>query len=180
VHYQEARKRSIGKRILGAAIAIPALVSTVISFLKMVYFRLDDGTQFGAALARPFKQAVYWIYEQTQLLGFFWDHSPVPDQFNLLDIQNLYALIIYSGIFVGAALYASGRKMAARLAVINEKIEDQLIEESVKGANGRSREEIEKTTAIPSNSVFAQAHQLYLAPVIVGVIVAAVVAIIGI
>lgn len=49
-----------------------------------------------------------------------------------------------------------------------------------KGANGRSREEIEKTTAIPSNSIFVQAHQLYLAPVIVGVIVAAVVAIIGI
>lgn len=180
MHYQEARKRSIVKKILGAAIAIPALISTVISFLKMVYFRLDDGTQFGAALARPFKQAVSWIYEQTQFLIFFWDHSPVPDQLNLSEVQNLYALIIYSGIFVGVALYASGRKMAARLAVINEKIEDQLIEESVKGANGRSREEVERTTAIPSNSVFAQAHQLYLAPVIVGVIVAAVVAILGI
>lgn len=180
MHYQEARERSNVKRILGVAIAAPSLVSTVISFLKMVYFRLDDGTQFGSALARPFKQAVSWVYEKTQFLNFFWDHSPVPDQFNLSEIQNLYALIIYFGIFVGVASYASGRKMAARLAVIDKKIEDQLIEESVKGANGRSRQEIEQSTAIPSNSVFAQAHQLYLAPIIVGIIVAVFVGLLGI
>ena len=180
MHYQGARKRSIVKRIIGAAIVFPALISTVISFLKMLYFRLDDGTRFGSALARPFKQAVSWVYEQTQFLGFFWDHSPVPDQFNLSEIQNLYALIVYFGIFVGAALYASGRKMAARLAVIDEKIENQLIEESVKGVHGRSRKEIEQSTAIPSSSVFTQAHQLYLAPIIVGIIVAVFVGVLGI
>ena len=180
MNYQAARTRSNVKRAIGAVIAIPACVSTAISLLKMIYFRLDDGSQLGAALTRPFKQAVAWTYEKTQFLSFFWDHSPVPDQFNLSEIQNLYALIIYSGIFVGAAFYASGRKMAVRIAVIDEKIEDQLIEESLKGSSARSREEIEQSTSIPTNSVFAQAHQLYFAPLIVGIIVAAVVAILEI
>jgi len=180
MHYQEARKWLIIKKILGAAIAIPALISTVISFLKMIYFRLDDGTQLGAALAQPFKMIVFWVYEKTQFLNFFWDHSPVPDQLNLSDIQNLYALIIYFGIFVGAALYASGHKMGARLAIIKVKIEDQLIEESVTGFNKRTREEIEQSMVIPSNSIFSQVHQLYLAPVVAGVVVATIIAIIGV
>lgn len=180
MQYQEAKKRSIVKRVIGAAVVFPALISTVISFLKMLYFRLDDGTRFGSALARPVKNAVYSVYEQTQSLSFFWKHSPVPDQFNLSEIQNLYALIIYFSIFVGVALYASGRKLATRLAVIDEKIENQVIEESLKGVHGRSRVEIERSMAIPSNSVFTQAHQLYLAPIIVGVLVAVLVGVLGI
>lgn len=166
--------------MLGAAIIAPTIISTAISFLKMIYFRLDDGTQLGSMIARPFKQLISWIYQNTQALNFFWENSPTPNHMVLSETHNAYFLAIYLLVFVGFALYASGAKMASRLSKINEKIENQLIEESLKGAGARSREEIERSTEIPSNSIFTQLHQLYLAPVITAVIGAAIIKIAGV
>lgn len=146
----------------------------------MVYFRLDDGTQLGGMIARPFKELVIVIYQKTQYLSFFWERSPAPNHTNFSEPHNFYFMIIYLLIFVGFAFYASGAKLASRLAEINEKIENQLIEESIKGNNARSREEIEKETDIPSNSIFSQFHEMYLAPVITALVGAALIKLIGV
>ena len=180
MNFKDARKKSIRKRVLGAAIIVPSMISTGISFLKMLYFRLDDGTQLGGMIARPFKELINWIYQNTQYLSLFWEKSPTPNHMVLSEPHNLYFIVIYLLIFVGFAFYASGAKLASRLAEINEKIENQLIEESIKGAGARSREEIERTTEIPSSSIFSQLHQLYLAPVITAVIGAVLIKVIGV
>jgi predicted permease len=180
LNFKDTRKKSIRKRLLGAAIIVPSVISTGISFLKMVYFRLDDGTQLGGMIARPFKELINWIYQNTQYFSFFWEKSPTPNHMVLSEPHNLYFMVIYLLIFVGFAFYASGAKLASRLKEINEKIENQLIEESIKGAGARSREEIESTTEIPSSSIFSQLHQLYLAPVITAVIGAVLIKIIGV
>lgn len=180
VNFKDAKSKSVRKRLLGAAITIPAVVSTGVSFLKMIYFRLDDGSQLGSMIARPFKELTSWAYQHTPYLNFFWEHSPLPDHLNFSEVQNYYFLAIYLLIFIGAALYASGAKLSYRLAKISEKIEDQILEESIKGTAARSREEIERSTEIPSNSVFSQFHQLYLAPVVTALLGAALVKILGI
>jgi len=180
VNFKDSKNKSIRKRVLGAAIIVPAITSSAVSFLKMVYFRLDDGTRLGSMIARPFKDLTSWIYQNTPYLNFFWENSPVPDHLNLANMQNFYFLAIYLLIFIGFAFYASGAKLSSRLATINEKIENQLIEESIKGAGARSREDIERSTEIPSNSIFSQIHQLYLAPVVTGIIGAVLIKVIGV
>ncbi|MFG0763337.1 YniB family protein [Aeromonas media] len=180
LNFREARKKSIQKRLLGVTIIVPSVISTVISFLKMVFFRLDDGTHLGGMIARPLKEMINWVYQNTQYLSLFWEKSPTPNHMVLSEPHNLYSMIIYLLIFVGFAFYTSGAKLALRLAEINEKIENQLIEESIKGAKARSREEIEFTTAISSISIFSQLHQLYFAPVVTAVIGAVIIKFIGV
>jgi hypothetical protein len=146
----------------------------------MTYFRIDDGSQLGGIISRPLKAIFSWAYENTQqYIGWFWNHSPTPSLRNLTDPENGYFLGIYLLIFIGMAFWASGTKLAKRLRDINRKIEDQIIEESIKGERARTREQIEKETEIPTSSIFSQFHQLYLAPIIVGLVIALIVKIIG-
>ena len=179
MNFKEARKKVVTKRIIGAAIAVPTIISTAVSFLKMLYFRLDDGSQMGSAIARPFKQLVYWVYENTQFLGVFWRQSPTPNQMELSDPQNIYFMAIYILFFIGLAFIASGNKLSRRLFKINQKIEDQLIEESIKGSGGRSRLQIEESTQVPSSTIFSQLHQLYIAPVVTAVAGAIIIKLVG-
>ena len=147
----------------------------------MVYFRIDDGSQFGGIIARPFKALVSWVYENTyQFFGWFWEYSPTPDQMHLIKPENGHFFAIYLLFFIGVAFFASGNKLALRLSDINQKIEDQVIEESIKGQKARDREQIEKETEIPSSSIFSQFHQLYLAPIVVGIIVALLLKLMGV
>lgn len=180
MNFKEARNKSALKKSLGVLICLPATISTIISFLKMVYYRIDDGSRFGSAIARPFKQLVSSVYEKTQFLIWFWNNSPTPNQRDLSESSNFYFLLVYLSIFVGLALYASGKKLSARLAKISEKIENLLIEESMKGVTARNRDEIERSTEIPQSSIFSQLHQLYLAPIITALIGAALVKALGV
>ena len=98
---------------------------------------------------------------------------------NLLDSQNLYFITIYVLLFIGLAFLSSGRRLSIQLANINKSIENQMIEESIRGNYARSREQIEQSTQIPSLNVFSQFHQYYLAPLITAVIGAIIIKLIG-
>ena len=173
MNIQQARQKVLVKRIVGTAISASSVLSTAVSLLKMLYFRLDDGTQFGGMLAKPFKELVYWIYQNTyQSFGWFWEYSPTPNFKDLADYENGLFLTIYLLVFVGFAFIASANILAERLKRIRSKIEDQIIEESMRGQNTRTREQIERETDIPPSSIFSQFHQLYFAPIVVGVIAA--------
>ena len=113
-------------------------------------------------------------------MNVFWEHSPTPNYMNLSEPQNINFIIIYISLFFGFAFLASAKKLSNRLAAINEKIENQLIEESLRGGAIRTREEIENSTVIPSNTIFSQFHQLYLAPIVTAIAGAILIKLIGI
>ena len=110
MNFHEAKSKVWTYKIIGIFIALPAITSTVISILKMLYFRLEDGTAIGAAIARPFKQLVQVVYENTQALILFWQRSPTPTLDELLSKQNFYFLTFYILVFVGLAFFTSGGK----------------------------------------------------------------------
>lgn len=170
--FAQEQKKIMSKLAVGIVIAIFAGLSTIVSLLKMLYFRLDDGSNIGGILARPFKQFVEWAYQHThQHLGWFWEHSSTPDIKDIFNIENGYFGANYLMIFVGVALVSSALSHRKRLQEIRRKIDDQLIEESIRGESARSREQIERDIEIPSSSFFAQFHQLYIAPIIVGLLI---------
>ena len=166
MNFHEAKSKVWTYKIIGVLIALPAITSTIISMLKMLYFRLEDGT----AIARPFKQLVSVVYENTQALAFFWQRSPTPILDELMSRQNVYFLVFYILVFVGLAFFTSGGNLNRRLRKINQKIEDQLIAESLKGDGGRNRQQIEDSIDVQPSTIFSQFHQLYLAPIVVAVV----------
>lgn len=170
LNFYQAQKKARSKKMIGILIVVPTVISTIISILKMLYFRMDNGSKIGGAIAGAFKNLVSPIYENTQFLNFFWTYSPTPDQMHLGNPNNIYFIIIYMAFFVGIAFLASGKKLTIRLIKISEKIENQIIEASIRGKSHRTREQIEQLTDIPSPSIFSQFHQLYFAPVVTAVI----------
>lgn len=170
MNFHEAKSKVWTYKVIGVLIALPAITSTIISMLKMLYFRLENGTAMGAAIARPFKQLVHVVYENTQALTLFWQRSPTPTLDELLSKQNFYFLAVYFLVFVGLAFFTSGGKLNRRLRMINQKIEDQLIAESIRGDGCRNRQQIEESIEVPSSTIFSQFHQLYLAPIVVAVV----------
>jgi hypothetical protein len=170
MNYQEAKSKVRSYTIIGITIALPSTISTIISMLKMLFFRLDDGTTIGTIIAEPIKYLVLLINENTQALDFFWQQSPTPVLHTLINKQNLFFIAINILLFIGLAIFSAGRKLNRRLNKINQNIEEQLISESIKGCGGRNRRQLEEHIEISSSTIFPQFHQLYLAPVVVAVV----------
>lgn len=174
--YDDAKKIIITKRVLGLPILFLASLSSSISALKMFYFGLDNGNQISVIMMQPIKNIVYLIYTNTRFLDFFWSYSPTPVPRNFFSSENITCISIYLLIFVGMTLIKSARSLALRIAKIDKKIEDELIRDSVKGIPVRKRQEVQDQITVPESSSqwYTQFHNMYLAPIIVGVIVAAI------
>ncbi len=82
----------------------------------------------------------------TPFLNFFWYNSPLPDFHHSL---NIGFWIIFILVFVGMALQASGARMARQAKFLREGIEDQLILEQAKGADGLTREQLAERIVVP-------------------------------
>jgi hypothetical protein len=171
--YKQAKSKVFRNWIIGIVIVVPASLSTIISALKMFYFSLDGVDPLSHALAQPIKRLVELIYQNTRFLEYFWMYSPLPSPKVLLTSQNVYFLIGYLMIFVGMAFIASARSFSARLSMIDKQIEDEMIKASVMGNRVRRQQEIQDSIPIDKPNSVAQFHTLYLAPVIAGVIIAA-------
>jgi hypothetical protein len=172
--YNEAKKEIYKKRILGVAIVSLSSLSTVVSVLKMFYFSLDGGDQLSHAFAQPIKRLVELVYKNTHFLEYFWSYSPTPSPKLLLNIQNSYFLAGYVMIFFGIGFLTSAKALSARLAAIDKHVEDEMIKASVTGNRIRQREEIQDSIPVKKPDYFAQFQSLYFAPIIAGVIVAAI------
>ena len=171
--YKQAMRKIYRNWIIGISIVVPSSLSSIVSVLKMFYFSLDGVDPLSHALAQPIKWLVELIYQHTRFLEYFWVYSPLPSPKVLLSSQNAYFFTGYVVIFVGIAFIASAKALSARLTTINKQIEDEMIKASVTGNRIRRQQEIQDSIPINKPDFVAQFHTLYLAPVIAGVIIAA-------
>lgn len=170
MNYQQALNKSRLKRIIGFIILLIGIISSTISILRMLYFNFDDGTVISGALSKVFKNLISLIYENTQFLNIFWENCPTPNLNQLYTQDNIYFILLYILIFIGSAVYSSGKKLAIRLSEINTMIENELIHESIRDGERRTRQEMQNNANINDSSIFSQVHQLYIAPLIITVI----------
>ncbi len=172
--YDEARKKVFIRWLLGAPIVIASSASSIISALKMFYFGLDNGDSLSSAIAKPIKQLVSLGYDHTRFLELLWTHSPTPNPRDLFSSGTITSFFIYLCIFLGITLIGSARSLSARLAAIDKEIENELIRESIKGSTPPRREEIQARVSVSKSGWLSHLHTLYLAPIIVGLVVAAI------
>lgn len=162
--YQQAGRVAIVKRIAGWIIFIPALISTLISLLGFLEKSREQRDGINAVMQDFAHVMIDMIRFNTGFLSGFWSHSPVPD-FN--HHSNILFWVIYALIFVGLALQASGGRMARQTRFLRESIEDQMILENARGAEGQSRDQLEAKIVVPRHTIFLQFFPLYILPVII-------------
>ncbi|GAL60047.1 YniB family protein [Pseudescherichia vulneris] len=162
--YQQAGRIAVLKRVLGWVIFIPAVVSTLISVFKFMYDHSEKQPGINAVMLDFAHVMIEMMRFNTPFLNVFWYNSPTPDFHHKL---NIGFWVIYALIFVGLALQASGARMSRQTRFLREGVEDQLILEKAKGADGLTREQIESRIVVPRHTIFLQIFPLYVLPVIV-------------
>ncbi len=168
--YQQAGRVAVLKRILGWVVFIPALLSTIISLLNFVYEHSKAQQGINAVMLDFVHVMVDMVRFNTSFLNMFWYNSPVPVLGQGVTSANIVFFIIYWLIFVGLALQASGARMSRQVKHIREGIQDQLILEQAKGAEGRTKQQIEERIVLPRHTIFVQYFPLYILPIILAVI----------
>ncbi|WP_455819576.1 YniB family protein [Pseudomonas cerasi] len=162
--YQQAGRVAIIKRIAGWIIFIPALLSTLISLLGFLEKSREQRQGINAVMQDFAHVMIDMIRFNTGFLSGFWAHSPVPD-FN--QRMNVLFWIIYALIFVGLALQASGARMWRQTRFLRESLEDRMIMEKARGAEGQSRQQLEDKIVVPHHTIFLQIFPLYILPLII-------------
>lgn len=178
--YRDIKKKILKHRVAGILIIVLVSLSTVISLLKMLYYSSSGTDQVAQFLDQPIRQIVEFLYKHTHpFLEYFWKYSPTPSPKNLIDMQNGYFLAIYLMSFIGIAYLASARDWSRRLREIDKQIQDEMIKASITGHRIRQRQEIEDSIPIDRDGLPNQFHTLYLAPIIVGITIAAMTKLMG-
>ncbi len=167
--YQQAGRLAVIKRLAGWIIFIPALLSTLISLLKFLYQHSEQNKGINAVMADFFHVIIDMIRFNTPFLNVFWFNSPQPVFDTGLIIGNIGFWIIYILIFVGLALQASGARMSRQVRYIREGIENQLVLEHAKGADGYNRSQLEEKIVMPHHTILLQIFPLYILPIIIAV-----------
>ncbi|MGE9552194.1 YniB family protein [Erwinia amylovora] len=164
--YQQAGRVAILKRVAGWIIFILALISTLISLMGFLEKSREKREGINAVMQDFSHVMIDMVRFNTGFLNSFWNNSPVPD-FN--QGGNVSFWIIYVLIFVGLALQASGARMWRQSRHLKEGIEDQMILENARGAEGRSRQQLEEKIVVPRHTIFLQFFPLYILPVVIAV-----------
>ncbi|OEC34390.1 YniB-like protein [Pseudomonas cuatrocienegasensis] len=171
MNYRQAKRKAANQAIIAFVVMVSGLIASIVSAMKMIYFRLDDGTALSGMLTAPLKNLISYLYYQPWFPEWLWQICPTPNPFAITDPENIKFLVVYAAIFVGAAISAGARKSKVRLAKINEEIENELLRQSLRGeSTSNSRASMEENAVIPQQSIFSQVHQLYLAPIVVTII----------
>ena len=165
--YQQAGRTAILERIAGWVIFIPAVISTLISVSKFIYEHSAKQPGIDAVMMDFVHVMVEMMRFNTPFLNIFWYNSPQPDFHNGL---NIMFWIIYALIFVALALQDSGARMSRQAKYLREGVNDQLILEKAKGAEGLSREALEARVEVPRHTILVQFFPLYILPIIIIVI----------
>ncbi|WP_230351695.1 YniB family protein [Lelliottia sp. WAP21] len=162
--YQQAGRIAVLKRIAGWVIFIPAVISTLISILKFMYEHSEKQAGINAVMLDFAHVMIEMMRFNTPFLNVFWFNSPMPD---FHQKTNVLFWVIYALIFVALALQASGARMSRQARFLREGVEDQLILEQAKGADGLTREQIESRIVVPHHTIFLQIFPLYILPVLI-------------
>ena len=162
--YQQAGRIAVVKRLAGWIIFIPAVISTLISLLKFMYEHSEKQPGINAVMLDFAHIMIDMMRFNTPFLNFFWYNSPLPD---FQHQANITFWLIFILIFVGLALQASGARMSRQARFLREGIQDQLILEQAKGADGPTKAQLEERIVVPRHTIFLQIFPLYILPVIV-------------
>lgn len=170
--FQNRKYVAFFKILLGLIIAALAMISTLISLLKGIYFSMQN-----SLLSPVLNTPIEYVYAKTKsFMSLFWLYSPIIDILNQFNKNMIIFILVYLLFIVGMMFFSSGKEYLSLVARVNKEMyEKGLINEIIGVDNKQEIQEKLFTLMEKKASILSSIHTVYLAPIIVGVISALVI-----
>lgn len=170
--FQNRKYVAFFKILLGLIIAALAMISTLISLLKGIYFSMQN-----SLLSPVLNTPIEYVYAKTKsFMSLFWLYSPIIDILNPFNKNMIIFILVYLLSIVGIMFFSSGKEYLSLVARVNKEMyEKGLINEIIGVDNKQEIQEKLFTLMEKKASILSSIHTVYLAPIIVGVISALVI-----
>lgn len=158
----EAKKRITKQRIVSVVVILAALIFLVCAALKSIYLSLDGDTTALSSASRAIQRLVYFIYERTQLISWFWTWAPVLNPRELNTTGNWGGLFIVICGFIGRVMWDSASHLSLRVKKTIQRVEELGWERELMGQSGQISEG--KPDVLQINIELDQKDQWYKRP----------------
>lgn len=133
----EAKRRVTRQRILAAVVMLVSILLISCAALKSIYFSMAADTTAFSSLSRLVLRLVYYIYERTQFVSWFWEWAPVINQKELNTPGNLgFLFVVVCGV-IGRTMWDSASSLSSRIKKTIQKIEELGWEQEIMAQRGR-------------------------------------------
>lgn len=133
----EAKSRITRHRILAAAVMITAMLLLACAALKSVYFSIEGDTTALSSLSRGIQWLVYFIYERTQFVSWFWEWAPIINPKELNTTGNWGFLFIVVCVAIGRTMWDSASNLSLRIKKTIQRVEELGWEQELMGQRGQ-------------------------------------------
>jgi hypothetical protein len=133
----DAKKRITRQRVFATVIMIVSTLLFACAALKSIYFSMAGDTTALSGLSRGVQRLVYFIYERTQFIAWFWEWAPVINPKELNTPGNLGFLFVVVCGAIGRIMWDSASNLSSRIKKTIMKVEELGWEQELMGQRGQ-------------------------------------------
>jgi hypothetical protein len=133
----EAKSRITRHRIFATSVMTTTMLLLACAALKSIYFSVDGDTTALSSLSRAIQRLVYFIYERTQFVSWFWEWAPVikPKELNTTGNWGFLFVVVCGAI--GRTIWDSASNLSSRIKKTIQRVEELGWEQELMGQNGQ-------------------------------------------
>lgn len=159
----QAKKWVKIQRTLAVIIMATSTMFLVFTALKSIYFSMNgDATAF-ASISQGIQRGIYFIYQRTQFLSWFWETAPIFTPKVLNTSGNFGLLFIAVCGAIGRIIWDSATNLSNRISKTILKVEEIGWERELMKQNGQIQ--TEKVDLLQINIDLKQEDQWYTRPI---------------
>jgi hypothetical protein len=158
-----AKKRIMSQKIFAMVVMIISVLFFACAALKSIYFSMADDTTVLSALSHGGQRLIYFIYERTQFVSWFWEWAPVINLKEPNTSGNLGFLFVVVCGAIGRTMWDSASSLSARIKKTIMRVEELEWEQELMGQRGQIRRA--KPDVLQINIELEQKDQWYKRPI---------------
>ncbi len=120
----EAKKHITRQRVLATVVMVFSILFFACAALKSIYFYMTGDTTTFSSLSRWVQRLIYFIYERTQFVSWFWEWAPVINPKEPNTPGNLGFLFVVVCGAIGRVIWDSASSLSSRIKKTILKVEE--------------------------------------------------------
>ena len=159
----QAKKRITTQRTFATVVMVISILFFTCAALKSIHFYMAGDTTVFSSLGRGIQRLVYFVYERTQFLSWFWEWAPVinPKELNTPGSLGLLFVVVCGAI--GRTIWDSASSLSSRIKKTILKVEELGWEQELMAQRGQLAGA--KPDVLQINIELEQKDQWYKRPV---------------
>jgi len=120
----DAKKRITKQRIIAATIMGVSMLLLACAGLKSAYLSLAGDTTALSSISRGFQRLIYFVYERTQFISWFWEWAPVINPKEPNTSGNFSFLFVVVCGAIGRTMWDSASHLSSRIKKTIQRVEE--------------------------------------------------------